>query len=54
MPEMGINWFRLLVEPFAVIGMFLLILTEPEEKIKAWRRKRRTGRARPSKQKGEA
>lgn len=46
MPEtiLSLNWFRLLGEPVIVMALFLLLLAEPESRIRAWRNRRKDRR----------
>lgn len=43
MPEtiLSLNWFRLLGEPVIIMALFLLLLAEPESRIRAWRNRRK-------------
>lgn len=43
MPEtiLSLNWFRLLGEPVIIMALFLLLLAEPESRIRTWRNRRK-------------
>lgn len=42
---LDLDWFRLLVEPFLLMGIFLAILAEPGQRLRAWRARRRKQRS---------